>query len=60
MSGRYVLYENLTRAHTSYFNKRERTWGGGGGGANPIPLMGVIELRDKDHWIVWDVPIPMV
>ena len=37
-----------------------RTHLGGGGAPRAISLLGVIELRDKDQRIAWDVPNLMV
>ena len=45
----------ITLARTSFFTKREHTWRGGGH-PRAISLLGVIELRDKDQRIAWDVP----
>ena len=52
----------LTHALASFFNILERNWGGGGGGCHPraISLPIVIELRNKDQRIAWDVPNPVV
>ena len=52
----------LTLARTCYFAILERTWGGGCGGHPPravSPLL-VLELRDKNQRILWNVANPKV
>ena len=58
--GRFQLIKSIAR--TCYFAILERTWGGGGGCHPPravSPLL-VLELRDKNQRILWDVANPTV